>query len=515
MASKTPPKPAEPPRAREDLEDGEASSPPRAMLEWIDAATGAPVLPALAAAGGRGIVPSGRIVTILDEQLVEVERDDVGRPDHPDPRRVSFAIDQDALDWYRQRAEQERLEQQAQLGGQAIPEPLVFRETFDTAKKSAHEFVEANAAFFDNVRDPFDGLRDWMDGIEVPVGRARTMKKLYNAPAGRRILQMTPLAAIEASIAFVFGQAAGRRYDTIDWNDITKLEESLAPYFEKPGPGEPAAPGIVWTPIFGAATVEDLERLNPEQQEQVINYEAHREISEQLERLESSYRKNDECLTGAQQAVIERRLWQWRAWARRPTLIPPYACEPDPSTGGYTCDYPSVAGELEQLADACERPYDSDWPVPLAQQAAAGFPDASGDLPIELVETFSEGSEEPPAWFDDIPLPPEPGDIPYEVLEPGEAADLETATQLETEGLIQLAQVGRSYGAPLDDIAESFEQDGVLYQSEYRRNGRNGPYWYAYFVDRFGARRSHYIGLVWMTLEEKVQRRLAEASRSR
>nr|MCH9681636.1 hypothetical protein [Deltaproteobacteria bacterium] len=97
-----------------------------------------------------------------------------------------------------------------------------------------------------------------------------------------------------------------------------------------------------------------------------------------LGQLRDAYARAKACLPGELQRTIERRIRQWSAWVKEPAQIPDYACEPDPKTAGYLCNYPAVAGELAQLRRSCEGTYDPDWAAGDSKLAVPGFPDTSG-----------------------------------------------------------------------------------------------------------------------------------------
>ena len=445
---------------------------PRARLEFVDVATGEARRPE---PPGRpvsdGTAPTGRIVADIEGEEVEVDEEDlIGSAEGEHPREQTYRYDFEALEEYRQRARAQAARRAAARAAE-LKKPRAFRETFDSAKQAAREFYDANALYFDNVRDPIDGLRDWADGIDVRTGKQAT-RRLVNTAAGRRILQARPgepqtLAALQ----WVFNQAKGRRWDAVPWEEVDRLEEALQPHYEAPSEREAGTPGLYWRPVVGTATAEQLDALAPEQREQLAEWESAKEVRATLEELREAFARNLDCLTPSTRRIVRRRIAEWNRWARDPSEIPEYACEPDEATGGYTCNYPSVAGELRELRRACERDYDPDWAEPEGRAGEPGFPD------------LTRGPDDPR-------------------VEP------------ERPPLRQLEADGRAYGAPESAIVEVRKMGEVVYQLEYRTCGKrnpktgrpwcscfaawpeggHGPYWYAYWREPSGRRRSQYIG---------------------
>ena len=137
---------------------------------------------------------------------------------------------------------------------------------------------------------------------------------------------------------------------------VDRLGEALARYYEAPD-REAGQSGIYWRPFTGTVRIEDLDAMTPEQR---------------------AYVRAKGCLPKEVRQVVERRIVEWTRWVKDPTEIPGYACEPDPATAGYLCNYPSVAGELAQLRRSCDDAYDPNWAAEPSKQGAAGFPDTSG-----------------------------------------------------------------------------------------------------------------------------------------
>ena len=349
---------------------------PIAHLEYVDVATGAPTDPA-----EPGTLSTGRIVAKIDGETVPIDEEDLlGHGSDPDPRKRRYRFDTDSPADYPGQAQAKKAARAAKKGSSKAHAKAKagLRNTFDSPTKAAALFYEHNADYFDHVRDPLDGLRDWMDGIEVRVGRGKTHRKLSRTAAGKRILgQKHAAVAIRQALAYLMGQAKGRRWEDVPWDQVDRLGEALQRYYEAPG-SEAGQPGIHWRPFTGTIRAEDLDAMTPEQREAIRAQEAAQEIGEQLEQLREAYDRAKDCLPEDVRRVVERRIAEWTRWVKEPTEIPGYACEPDPQTAGYLCNYPSVAGELSELRRSCEDAYDPNWAAGQSKQGAAGFPDTSG-----------------------------------------------------------------------------------------------------------------------------------------
>ncbi|MCA9656128.1 MAG: DUF3560 domain-containing protein [Myxococcales bacterium] len=356
--------------------EAEPSAEPTARLEYVDVATGTPTDP-----GEPGTLSTGRVVAEIDGETVEVDEEDLlGHGSDPDPRKRRYRFDVDSPADYPGQAQAKKTARAAKKGSTKARAKAKagLRSTFDSAKKAAALFYEHNADFFDHVLDPWDGLRDWMDGIEVRAGRSTKHRKLSKTAAGKRILgQKHAAVAIRHALAYLLGQAKGRRWEDVPWGQVDRLGEALERYYEAPG-SEAGQPGIYWRPFTGTVRAEDLDAMSPEQREAIRVQEAAQEIGEQLEQLREAYARAKDCLPKDVRRVIERRIAEWDRWMTEPAEIPDYACEPDPETAGYLCNYPSVAGELSELRRSCEDAYDPNWAAEESKKGAAGFPDTSG-----------------------------------------------------------------------------------------------------------------------------------------
>ncbi|MEM7160700.1 MAG: hypothetical protein AAF799_48130 [Myxococcota bacterium] len=357
--------------SKESPADETVSAEPTARLEYVDVVTGAP-----APASERGTLSTGRVVADIDGETVEIDEEDLlGPGTDSDPRKRRYRFDHDSPENYTGQAKAKKAARASKKAPRKQASKVGLRRTFDSATKAAAQFYENNADYFDHVHDPWDGLRDWMDGIEVRVGRSAKHRKLSQTSAGKRILQQKhAAAAIRGALAYLFRKAKGRKWEDIPWDQVDRLGEALERYYEAPTSGS-GQPTIYWQPFAGTVRAEDLDAMTPEQREAVRVQEATREIGEQLEDLREAYSRAKGCLPSDVRRVITRRMAEWSRWVQDPTMIPSYACEPDPKTAGYLCNYPSVAGELAELKRSCEDAYDPDWAAAQSKQGAAGFPD--------------------------------------------------------------------------------------------------------------------------------------------
>jgi hypothetical protein len=445
----------------------------RARLEFVDTAVGAPVKPAPARRrASDGAAPTGRVVAELEGEEVEVPPAAVLGREGSHPREQRFDYDPAGV---------EPIERGRRKKVRAV-KPRSIRATFDDPKSAAKAFYDENEAFFDNIRDPHDGLREWLGEVGTPPrDRARVLEKV-GAPS------------IRAALALVFGRARGRRWDAVEWRDVEGLAAALEPYYEAPGDGT-GRRGLYWRPVVGDATAEQLEAMAPDQRAAARDWEAHEEIREGVATARELYERRKACIPPAAAEVIERRLAVLERWRDDPAAIPGYACARDPRTDGMTCDFPALHGEIAAIRSACEDGYDPDWSTDLSRDAAEGFPDTSrgpADPRLEVIE------------------------------EPTSPADVVPCVSTE---------LGRPLGAPPNAVRAQRIVAGILYRYELRtcgfkprapkaavelKNGRtrkakggrdgchcyedfpvnaHGPYWYAYPPDAHGGYcRAIYVG---------------------
>lgn len=346
--------------------------PDEARLEFVDVATGEPRSPTAS-----GTAASGRIVAEIEGTPVPVDPEDlIGRGEPADPRQRRYTFDRESPADYEAQARRRKAEKHRRAKPPRRPKIPGVHATFKSPKQAAHAFYENNAAFFDAVRDPIDGLRDWADGIDVATGRGRS-RRLVATKAGAAIFaarQGQP--QIEAALRWVFGQAKGRRYAAVPWHEIDRLEAALQPHHEGDGPG-----GLTWRPETGTLDVETLDRMDPVLRRRVRDYEAHVGLRQAIADLRESYRRTSKCIPPELRRTVLHRITAWSRWEHAPSRIPAYACEPDERSGGHLCNFPAVEGELRALRRACEEAYDPDWALSEARAGAPGFPDLSEGEP--------------------------------------------------------------------------------------------------------------------------------------
>lgn len=360
----------EPVPPTETTQDATKSDEPVARLEYVDVATGSSAHPS-----EPGTLSTGRVLATVDGEVVEIDREDLlGRGTDADPRKRTYRFDEESPADYEAQAKAKKADRKKRPKKSKGAVPKGPRKTFDSASKAAALFYDNNAAFFDHIPDPWDGLRDWMDGLEVRVGKGH--RKLAQTPAGKRILGNRHASqAIRSALAYLFGGAKGRRWEAVPWDQVDRLGEALESYFQAPSDG--GQPGLTWRPFTGTVRVEDLDAMSPEQRDAIRRQEAVKEIGEQLDPLRTAYERAKECLPKAVRQVIERRISEWSRWVKNPQEIPEYACEPDPETMGHLCNYPAVAGELAQLRRSCDDAYDPAWAASESKSGTPGFPDTS------------------------------------------------------------------------------------------------------------------------------------------
>lgn len=339
-----------------------------ARREFVDAATGQRVPPAPLDRAPDGAAPTGAWADMVAGELVTVDAADlVEPPPREHPRRQLARYERGP-----QHVERAREAKRARKP-KRVSKPRSVRATFDTPAKAAALFYDANEQFLDAVPDPGDGLRDWADGVDVPRKGGKSAR-LVNTPAGQAILGARQGAPqIRKALAYVFGRARGRRWDAVDWREIDRLELALQPLVE----GDDAAPGFYWRPVAGDYTSAQIADLSPDERDRLATWEAAEELRLALSDLRVAYERSRKCMKPAHRKIVERRISEFARWAEDPRTAPASACDPDPRTGGATCDYPSIAGEVRALARACETGYDPDWPVERSRGGELGFPDTS------------------------------------------------------------------------------------------------------------------------------------------
>jgi hypothetical protein len=168
--------------------------------------------------------------------------------------------------------------------------------TFRSVAEGVRRFESENQAAFDAAEplDLLDGLRDWMDRIEV--GRRRS-RKLSRTPAGQRILeaaQRSGPVGLRAAVAYLLGRAPGRRWAAVPWREVRGLSEML----EHAG-----SIGFAWYPESDQAD-ETAERF-----------------ASNVAALAKAFEAQRPELAPAARRVWSRRLRQLRELARDPSRL--------------------------------------------------------------------------------------------------------------------------------------------------------------------------------------------------
>lgn len=355
---------------------------PRAREAQVDVATGGRV-----PKPDDGTSASGRFFAKVEGREVEVDPDDlVGSPTRQG-HRVDLGGPTDYL--AKARARRGR-SPRAEPGLRCPPRLQGLPATFKSAKAAAEQFYAGNEDFFDGVRDPWDGLREWMDGVETKVGK-RT-RRLHQTRSGTAILgEAHAEHAIRRALAYVFGKAKGRRWDSVHWGSVERLGEALAPYFE-PIAGRGGRAAIYWTPILEGVGSEAFDALSDRDRAKLTGCDAQTALREAIAALETAFSGQRSCLPAKHRRIVQRRLQEWTRWANDPRKIPAYACEPDPITGGMTCDYPSVVLELRALERACEgNGYDPAWAADLGRSGTPGFVRLNPEAPLRVHYSYDAG----------------------------------------------------------------------------------------------------------------------------
>jgi len=332
---------------------------------WVDEVTGTPT-PEYAAGA---VVAPDRYVTRArprkDAPLVDVEvdREELER-EYP---RWSIDVPADEL---RRRARAKAKRRKPRV-----------RATFSSPREEAKRFMEMNASFFDPIieeGDPFDGIRDFLDGLDIAVGGRRTkhgprMKRATKSAWGKRVLEKAgrrPGAAIEDILTYLYGQGRGR-WDRVPWGEFERLEEDIAGFHPLGGlrltGGEG---GITWYPVQRhGVSPEDVAAIARVGGDYDVARDVHnlRELEDRIYDLRQVYESQKRCLDATSKRVVKRRIEALEGLLADPDKIRDLTiCGTDPS--GFNeldlCGYDAVDAELRMLMRACELGYDPDWPVP-------------------------------------------------------------------------------------------------------------------------------------------------------
>jgi hypothetical protein len=292
-------------------------NPMRAQREQIDPVTREA---STRAASGRRPGPGFRAAVKVRGRTVIVAVD----PEQTDPGTESRRVSPDA---------EPEIVARAQRATKRPKRDRAQRSTFASAPAGAAEFLAHNQATMDAGEgyDSHDLLRDWMDGIEV--GKGVRSRKLSITPAGKRILEAARRSGtrpIAMAIAYLFGQARGRRWAAVPW----RLVDSLGVELERQ-----LGMGWVWMPGIEADT--DADRR-----------ESIARFADDLERLRKAIKRAD--LTMADRRMWHRRMRELDALAADPQRLMTGSelCE---ARVGEACSYPTIEAAIDGLEGASTR----------------------------------------------------------------------------------------------------------------------------------------------------------------
>ncbi len=212
-------------------------------------------------------------------------------------------------------------------------------ETFRSAEVAARTFYEENAAFFEAIPDPTEGIIAWMSAFDVRVGRRP--RSLAQTSGGRRILANRPAGMIRSALRYVFAQAEGARWADVDWDQVQRLEAALQPHYDSLS-AEHAFPRLVWMPI---AAARGLSEVAVDDEGEYESLQAQRDLKLAIAELEEAYDETEDDLPEALDLFALRKLAGWKRWVRRGRLPTSAQC-----VGGVIPDYASFAAELRALA---------------------------------------------------------------------------------------------------------------------------------------------------------------------
>jgi len=271
-----------------------------------------------------------------------------------------------------------------------------FNQTYRSVRDGVKELARGNAEFIEAVTDSADGVREWMDSIDTKVGRSTSSRKLSATPAGHRILGMrSGSSQIEASLSYILGQNKSRRWDKVDWDAVQDLSNALEPYVDDRELSRlGGVKGLVWRPFAALTEEEIVARLDGHELNEYLAERSRERIMESVAELERRLKAGKKCLKPWQIKVVEGRIADWKKWAKDVSRIPEYACEPDSGTGGMSCDYPLVEGELREMAKACTGGYDAYWADKFRGQPGFKEDVSENEQPFVPIEAFSDASEQ-------------------------------------------------------------------------------------------------------------------------
>ncbi|MDP3910179.1 MAG: hypothetical protein Q8Q14_07285 [Gemmatimonadales bacterium] len=306
-------------------------------------------------------------------QMVEVDREDL------DPAKDTYGVSKETYAKYRQiaaaqaKAKARELKRIPSFSRDTELRIPGSRSTFASPPAATEEFLAHNPSLWDTGwADVGDGVEDWMDGIDVKQRHGH--KALDETPRGRELLEMFRQGqndrGLRETLNFIFGQARGRRWDSVSWSQIDDLvdifAESARREADRTGSSKflvAGVPRIEWMPPatgFAEPTPAFVSSLDNRALEYYRRWRASQDLYGLAARLEQMMRKNRKCLRPEERKAVNSRIKTIRAWAERPDTMPEWACasfrEP-----AVICDLLGIEAELRKLAAACEMGYDPAW----------------------------------------------------------------------------------------------------------------------------------------------------------
>lgn len=354
---------------------GSRAQNPQAKLEHRDVLTGQLVRP-----GTPGSIATGKYVMRIRPgkgepfEVVEVDREDL------DPSKDTFGVAKETYKKYRGLAQTKASRRERDLRRMPTFEEddelriPGARATFRSPDLAVDEFLSRNPSLWNLAwADVGDPVEDWMDRTEVRV-RAK-YRALDETRRGREILELFRTGQNDQGfrelLAYLFGQAKGRRWENVPWGKIEDLVEIFAESARREADRMGATdflsagiPTIVWMPPatgFHEPTPAFTEQLDERGRAYYRRYEASQHLYELSRRLTRLLKAGRRCLTADQRKVVRSRVKTLERWAKRPDEMPEWACavfrEP-----GVVCGLLGIEEEAARISAACETGYDPDWP---------------------------------------------------------------------------------------------------------------------------------------------------------
>jgi hypothetical protein len=381
---------------------------------------------------------------------VEVESDTL------DPRRDTFGVDPRYTAFYkdlaaREAKDREKARAEPPLGRDAEIElgRLGIQTTFPSIEAAFAIFEDGNDAYFSSPAledlDAGDITRDFMDIIEVPVGRRasktvpgraaqRKHVKLSKTRRGREILEKRGVSQVKAMIKYLFGLAGPkRRWRDVPWSSVNEymlqIGEVMGDEASLKGWPSPAGPG--WYPL-GSGVLSEAEfvvrageELGPSGAEKLARYINSRKLWGFVRQLEQILkpakgpagkegRERLKCVPKEARPLLRQRLKVLTDWAKWPEMVPEWACVPQATGSRLTlCKYPGIAADVLALLFACQEGYDVGWAAAEREEMwreGDVSPDeimaqGAGIYPMHAPASLAIASSAAPFDDDDLDLP--------------------------------------------------------------------------------------------------------------